>query len=95
MQVDEALIKSVAANARLELTAAEIKKFVPQFQEILHAFSALNDVNVDGISPTPQPTHGRNALRDDVPNQSLSQEEALRNAPHKKEGYIKGPLALE
>jgi len=95
MHVDEALIKSVAVNARLELTPAEIKKFVPQFQEILNAFSALNNVNVDGISPTPQPTKVRNALREDIPQQCLSQEEALRNTQHKKEGYFKGPVALE
>ncbi|MBI1970480.1 aspartyl/glutamyl-tRNA amidotransferase subunit C, partial [Candidatus Woesearchaeota archaeon] len=45
--------------------------------------------------PTPQPTKVRNALREDIPRPCLQQEEALRNAQHKKEGYFKGPVALE
>lgn len=95
MIIDEQLIKTVAKNARLELTPAEVKKFVPQFQEILTAFSSLDKIKAGAGSPSPQPVPLRNALRDDVPHQCLSQEEALRNAPHKKDGYFKGPIAIE
>ena len=95
MIVDEALIKTVAKNARLELTDKEIKKFVPQFQEILKAFSKLDDINVQGMTEKPQPVPVRNALREDSVQPSLSQEEALQNAPHKKDGYFKGPIAID
>ncbi|MBI2147583.1 Asp-tRNA(Asn)/Glu-tRNA(Gln) amidotransferase subunit GatC [Candidatus Woesearchaeota archaeon] len=94
MQVDEALIKTVAKNARLELTPAEIAKFVPQFREILDSFSKLSKLDVSNITPSLHPVPLRNALREDVPHQCLSQEEALRNAKHQKEGYFKGPMAL-
>lgn len=95
VQVDETLIKTVAKNARLELTPVEVAKFVPQFREILDSFSKLSNVNVDGITPSLHPIPLRNALRDDVPRTCLTQDEALRNAAHKKEGYFKGPIAIE
>lgn len=94
MKVDAELIKRVAANARLNLTDKEVKEFIPQFKEIIDYFSMLDEVNVKGIKPRFQPVEVKNALREDKPEPSLTQEEALKNAQHKKDGYFKGPRAV-
>jgi len=94
MQVDEKLIKHVAAVARLNLTDEEVKKFLPQLKEILNAFSKIDEVDTKGVRPSFQPVDLKNQLREDVEKECLSQEEALANSEHKKDGYFKGPRAV-
>ncbi len=94
MRVDEDFIRKVAENARLKLTDQEIKEFVPQLKEVLEFFSKLDELDVSGLKPSMQPVELRNSLREDKVEPSLSQEDALKNAHHKKDGYFKGPRAV-
>jgi len=94
MKVDEALIRRVAENARLELSETEIKEFIPQLKEILENFSKLDEVDVKDIKPSFQPVEIKNAVREDKIGKCLSQEDALKNSVHKKDGYFKGPRAV-
>lgn len=94
MDIDEKLIREVAKNAALELTDDEVHAFVPQFKEILESFSCLDEVDVKGIAVDVHPIKLHDALREDNVKPSLSQEEALQNTTHKKNGYFKGPKAF-
>lgn len=94
MRVDEELIKHVAEVARLNLTEAEIKKFVPQLKEILNNFSEISKVDTKGVKPSIQPVELKNVMREDKIGSCLTQEEALKNTEHKKDGYFKGPRAV-
>ena len=94
MEVNEELILKVAKNAKLSLTEAEVKEFVPEFKEILEAFSKLNEVDTQGVKPSLQPVKIKNVTREDVAASSVSQEEILSNTIHKKNGYFMGPKAL-
>lgn len=89
--VDKKLLLRIAANARLNLTEAEIAKFLPQLQEILKAFSKLDEVDVGNEKPSFQPLPLENVARMDAVEKCLSQEEALKNSKHKKDGYFMGP----
>ena len=91
MEFNEELIKKIAANARLNLTEEEVKKFLPQLKEIMEFFSTIDEVDVKDEKSSFQPVSLRNALREDEVKESLSQEMALANTKHKKEGYFKGP----
>ena len=94
MEIDQKLIKKVAEVARLELSEKEVKKFLPQLKEIFNAFSELNKVNTDDVKPSFQPVDIKNSLRLDAVEDCLTQEEALSNTEHKKDGYFKGPRAV-
>ena len=94
MKVDKDLIKNVAELARLKLTDKEISGFVDDFKEILKSFSVIDKCDVKGLKPSFQPVEIRNVMRDDDVEDSLSQEEALSNSEHKKDGYFKGPRAV-
>src|SRR3989344_18330 len=94
LKVDKELILKVAENARLELSEKEIDQFIKDFKEILEAFSKIDEVDTEGIEPSMQPVELKNALREDKSRPSLSQEEALANTEHKKDGYFKGPRAV-
>jgi len=94
VKIDRELLISVARNARINLTDSEIKKFLPQLQEILDAFSKLEDVQLKAENPSFQPIPLKNVMREDTPKKCLSQEEALANATHKEAGYFKGPRVV-
>ncbi|MFH0949325.1 MAG: Asp-tRNA(Asn)/Glu-tRNA(Gln) amidotransferase subunit GatC [Candidatus Aenigmatarchaeota archaeon] len=87
-------VRHVAKIARLDLTDEEAKKFQKNLDEILAAFSELDKADVKGVEPALQPIPTKNVLRSDTPEQSLTQEEALKNTKHKKDGFFKGPRAV-
>ncbi|HLC79410.1 MAG TPA: Asp-tRNA(Asn)/Glu-tRNA(Gln) amidotransferase subunit GatC [archaeon] len=94
VKVDRGLLLKVASNARLNLTEAEIKKFLPQFEAVIKAFSKLDKLDVSKQLPSFQPIQIKNVLREDVAKECLSQELALANTEHKKDGYFKGPRVV-
>ena len=94
MEVDRKLLEHVASIARIKLSEDEINKFLPQLKESLEFFSKLNEINTDGINPSFHPVPLKNAMREDIKKESLSQDEALSQTEHKKEGYFKGPRAV-
>ncbi|MBN2111494.1 Asp-tRNA(Asn)/Glu-tRNA(Gln) amidotransferase subunit GatC [Candidatus Woesearchaeota archaeon] len=94
MKVDKDLIEKVASLARLNLTESEIKKFLPQLKDILESFSKIDKADTKGAKPSFQPVELKNRLREDRKGKCLTQEEALSNTEHKKDGYFKGPRAV-
>jgi aspartyl-tRNA(Asn)/glutamyl-tRNA(Gln) amidotransferase subunit C len=94
MEVDRKLIEHVASVARLKLTEAEIEKFLPQLKEAIEFFSKLQEIDTKGIKPLFQPVEIKNVLREDVPGECLTQDEALSQTEHKKDGYFKGPKVV-
>jgi len=94
MKVDKDLIAHVAELARLDLSDEEIEKFTPQLKEILEHFSKLDEVDVKDVKPSFQPIELRNRLRDDKKEPCLTQDKALLNTKHKKDGYFLGPSAV-
>ena len=88
MKVDKELIDNVATVARLKLSEKEKENFVKEFKEILTAFSTIDKVDTKNIKSSFQP------VEEDEVEESLSQEKALENTKHKKDGYFKGPRAV-
>ena len=93
-KVDRELLLKVAANARLNLTDAEVKKFLPQLGAVLESFSKLDELDVSREAPSFQPIQLKNVFREDKAGKCLSQEEALSNTRHRKGGYFKGPKVV-
>ena len=93
-KIDRALLLKVAANARLNLTEQEIQKFLPQLGAVLESFSKIDEIDVSKEEPSFQPIPLKNVFREDKAGKCLSQEEALANTQHKKDGYFKGPRVV-
>lgn len=94
MNINKETVNHVAAVARLNLTEKEIQDFVPQLNEVLDAFSKLNEVDTSNIEPAFQPVLLKNQLREDSVMESLPQKEALANSNNNMDGYFKGPSAV-
>ncbi len=91
MEINKDLIKNVARNARLGINEDEAEEFVPQFKEVLELFKKLEVVDTDNIEPSFHPVVIKNVLREDTEEKCLSQDDALKNSVHKKEGFFVGP----
>ena len=60
-----------------------------QLDEILNYVAKLEELDTTGVEPTTHAFSVKNAYRDDVPHESLPQEESLRNcAARNNEAFI-------
>jgi aspartyl-tRNA(Asn)/glutamyl-tRNA(Gln) amidotransferase subunit C len=84
--VDTEEVEHVAGLARVDLDGEQRERFAAQFDEILEAFEALDEV--PEVEPDPELT---NVMRADEVEESLDREEALRNAAETEDGRFKGP----
>ena len=90
------IINHVSKLALLDLTEEEKEKFSKQLNDIISYFKKLNNLDTTNVKPTTHPIDGlKNVFREDIPWKSLSNEEALKNTQHKKEGYFKAPRILK
>jgi len=88
-------IKYVAHLARLSLTPEEEARIGAQLGSILGYIEKLKEVDVSGVEPTAHAFPLVNVTRPDVVQPSLSNEEALRNAPAKANGLFIVPKIVE
>ncbi|MDH5816178.1 MAG: Asp-tRNA(Asn)/Glu-tRNA(Gln) amidotransferase subunit GatC [Candidatus Nezhaarchaeota archaeon] len=78
--------------AKLKLTEGEKKTFLRDLNRILEYFSIIDEIEVADVEPAFHVLNVSNVMREDeVGGDSLTQDEALANAGHKEEGYIKAP----
>ena len=98
MALEEKDVLYVAELAHLELTPEEVKKFLPQLDSILQHMQKLNELDTTQVEPMAQVTYPAGAnpsLRADQPQETLTQEVALANAPDASAGYFRVPRVIE
>jgi aspartyl-tRNA(Asn)/glutamyl-tRNA(Gln) amidotransferase subunit C len=87
-------VEHIARLARLELTEEEKKRFQVELGKIIEYFDQLKKLDTSNV---PHMTHSvpiENVLREDLVQPSLPTQEALRNAPEKKESYFQVPKVV-
>jgi len=85
----------IANLARINLTADEKERFGRQLGDVLAYVALLNEVDVEGVEPTAHAYPVVNVWADDVPEPGLSVEDALRNAPEKRDNMFVVPKVVE
>ena len=85
----------IARLARIALSEADVERFTAQLSGILDHFETLSRVDTEGVEPTAHPFPLANVMRDDLVAPSLSQDEALANAPRAEDGYFRVRAVLE
>ncbi len=91
MKISKEQVEHVAMLARLELTEAEKETYTEQLNSILEYAAVLDKLDTKDVPPTAHPLPLHNVFRDDVVKPSISQEEALANAPDQEDGFFKVP----
>jgi len=88
-------VKYVAHLARIALTPDEEKKLGAQLGHILGYIEKLGQLDVSQVEPTAHAVPMVNVTRADEIRPSLSQSEALRNAPRQGGGLFVVPQIVE
>jgi len=78
---EEFNVSYVAQLCRLELTEEEQERYQSQLSDILDYMQQIESLDVEGIEPTAHAAPVFDVLREDEPRETLSHEDALRNAP--------------
>lgn len=91
MSITREQVLHVARLARLELREEEVERFRDQLSAILDAVGKVAELDLEGVEPTAHPLDLVNVFGEDEPRPSLSQAEALANAPDPEDGFFGVP----
>jgi aspartyl-tRNA(Asn)/glutamyl-tRNA(Gln) amidotransferase subunit C len=81
----------VAALARLEIPEGEVDGVREQLGAILEAVGKVSELDLSDVEPMTHPLDLVNEWAEDDPAASLTQEEALANAPDARDGSFRVP----
>lgn len=88
-------VDHVARLARLALTDEERERLRSQLPVILEHAERVQEVAAEDVPATSHPIPLSNVFREDEPEPTLSQEEALAGAPETENGQFKVPRIVE
>ena len=95
MSTDIQTIRKLAHLARLEFSEDKEQVMLQDLNKILNWMDKLNELNTDHVEPLIHMTEEVNVMREDLAQNTVTHEEALRNAPKKDSDYIRVPKVIE
>jgi aspartyl-tRNA(Asn)/glutamyl-tRNA(Gln) amidotransferase subunit C len=88
-------VKHIADLSRLKLTDEEMEKYCLQLSVILDYVAQLQEVDTGKILIDEEKLPQLSVLREDTPEDSLSVDDVLKNAPDTKKRQIRVPPVFE
>lgn len=88
-------VAHVAMLARIQLEDHELDVLAGQLDQIVDWVGQVNEVAADDVQPMSHPLPLVNVTRPDEVRPSLSQEDALANAPAAEDGRFTVPRILD
>lgn len=95
MSVSPEEVRHIAKLARLRLSEDEQRLMAEQLSSILDYVEQLNELDVSEVEPMSHVLDLVNATREDVVEQRITHDEALRNAPSADSDYFRVPRVIE
>lgn len=87
-------VARLADLARIQLTDEEIDRFAGEFDSIMDAVASVSEVATEDVPATSHPIAMTNVFREDVVENTLTQEQALAGAPEAQDGRFAVPQIL-
>ena len=94
LHVDVALVRQVAKLAKLSVAEADLPTRAGDLERVLELVAVLDEVDVADVAPLVHPHEQVMQPRADVPHVSLTQREALANAPAQDDGCFLTPRVI-
>ena len=91
-RIDERTVEGVARLARLSLTAEERARFARELEAILAWAESLQALDTTGVPPLGGAA--AESLREDVPRDGLTRDQALAQAGDHEDGLFRVPRVL-
>jgi len=94
-KIDIKTVDEVAHLARLEFNDEAKTEILNDMNRMLAFVDKLNELDTENIEPLIYMTDEKNVLREDESEQTITQKEALKNAPKKDSDYFKVPKVID
>ena len=94
-KINQETVDKLATLSRLEFNGKEKEEIVNDLNRMLDFVSKLNELDTTNVEPLIYMNDEKNVLREDEVKQTISQKEALSNAPKKDSDYFKVPKVVE
>lgn len=95
MKITEEIVDHIAHLARLEFEGADKDAIRSDIENIITFMDRLNELDTENVEPLIFMSDEVNRLREDVAQVSITQKEALKNAPKKDSDYFRIPKVLD
>jgi aspartyl-tRNA(Asn)/glutamyl-tRNA(Gln) amidotransferase subunit C len=95
MKISDEIVDHISHLSRLEFIGIEKTAIKADLEKIIDFMGKLNELDTQNIEPLIFMSEETNRLREDIPEVSISHEEALKNAPKKDSDYFRIPKVLE
>lgn len=94
MKITDEVVDHIAHLARLEFEGDKKVTIKEDMERILSFMEKLQELDTENVEPLIFMSDEVNVLREDVAVDSLTQEQALSNAPKKDSDYFRIPKVL-
>jgi aspartyl-tRNA(Asn)/glutamyl-tRNA(Gln) amidotransferase subunit C len=95
MHVDDALIDKLSRLSMLRFSEEEREQIKVDLEKMIGFVDKLKELDTTGVEPLLHMSENVDVLRDDLPGNMLSREEALQNAPDHDDVYFRVPKAIK
>lgn len=95
MEITNRTVNELAHLARLQFEGEEKERIKNDLNRILGFMEKLNELDTEGVEPLIYLSEELNVLRNDVARTTITQQQALKNAPQRDSDYFKVPKVLK
>ncbi len=95
MKISEEEVRHIVKLSMLTLSEEELSTYSGQLNTIISYVEQLNTLDTSGVGPTSHVLPINNVMRDDIQMPSLSNDEALKNAPDPSDKFYRVPKIIE
>ena len=95
MKIDNNLILKLENLSRLKLSEDERVSMISNLSDMLKLVEKLEELPTDNVEPLIYMNEDVDVMRGDVAQTTVTQQEALKNAPKKDSDYFKVPKVID
>jgi aspartyl-tRNA(Asn)/glutamyl-tRNA(Gln) amidotransferase subunit C len=95
MAVDIKTVERIATLSKLEFSETEKQEITVDMNRMLDFVAQLSTADTEGVKPLIYMLEEEAELRKDEVIESITQKDALKNAPEKDSDFIKVPKVIE
>ena len=88
-------VNKISKLAKLKFSEEEKKKLQKDMNRILDYMDKINELDLSKVEPLENINETENVFRNDEPKETISREEALKNAPSKTDKFFKVPKVIK
>ena len=95
IKVTKDLINNLSELSKLNFDQKQSQQIKFDLEKMLEFVNTISQINTDNVEPLVYVNEETKLLREDKVKDSLSQTDALKNAPEKDSDYFKVPVVLK